>query len=205
MDYGGSTGYGRDYRRRLRKSWGIVDVDDVCNGAKYLVERGLADGNRLCIDGGSAGGYTTLSALAFRDVFRAGTSLYGVADLTALAGDTHKFESRYLDGLVGAYPEDEKIYKERSPIESVDTLSCPILLLQGAEDKVVPPNQAVMMHEALLKKGIPTCLKMYEGEQHGFRKAENIEDALDSELAFYGKVFAIKDIPGAIELDVDNL
>ena len=205
VDYGGSTGYGRDYRRRLRKSWGIVDVDDVCNGARYLVERGLADGDRLCIDGGSAGGYTTLSALAFRDVFKAGTSLYGVADLTALAGDTHKFESRYLDGLVGAYPEDEGIYRERSPIESVDTLSCPILLLQGAEDKVVPPNQAVMMHEALLKKGIPTCLKMYEGEQHGFRKAENIEDALDSELAFYGKVFGIKDIPGAIELKVDNL
>ncbi|KAL3821952.1 hypothetical protein ACHAXA_004440 [Cyclostephanos tholiformis] len=205
VDYGGSTGYGREYRRRLRKSWGIVDVDDVCNGAKYLVERGLADGDRLCIDGGSAGGYTTLSALAFRDVFRAGTSLYGVADLTALAGDTHKFESRYLDGLVGAYPEDERIYRDRSPIESVDTLSCPILLLQGAEDKVVPPNQAVMMHEALLKKGIPTCLKIYDGEQHGFRKAEHIEDAIDSELAFYGKVFGIEDIPGAIELEVDNL
>mmetsp|Transcript_40263 Transcript_40263/g.85760 ORF Transcript_40263/g.85760 Transcript_40263/m.85760 type:complete len:715 (-) Transcript_40263:131-2275(-) len=205
VDYGGSTGYGRDYRRRLRKSWGIVDIDDVCNGAKFLVEEGLADGERLCIDGGSAGGYTTLGALAFRDVFKAGTSLYGVADLTALAGDTHKFESRYLDGLVGAYPEEEKVYKKRSPIESVDTLNCPILLLQGAEDKVVPPNQAEMMHEALLKKGIPTCLKMYEGEQHGFRQAKNIEDALDSELAFYGKVFGIKDIPGAIELEVDNM
>mmetsp|Transcript_8013 Transcript_8013/g.14117 ORF Transcript_8013/g.14117 Transcript_8013/m.14117 type:complete len:705 (+) Transcript_8013:43-2157(+) len=205
VDYGGSTGYGRDYRRRLRKSWGIVDIDDVCNGAKFLVKEGLADGERLCIDGGSAGGYTTLGALAFKDVFKAGTSLYGVADLTALAGDTHKFESRYLDGLVGLYPEEEELYKERSPIESVDTLSCPILLLQGAEDKVVPPNQAEMMHAALLKKGIPTCLKMYEGEQHGFRKAENIEDALDSELAFYGKVFGIKDIPGAIELKIDNM
>mmetsp|Transcript_8014 Transcript_8014/g.14122 ORF Transcript_8014/g.14122 Transcript_8014/m.14122 type:complete len:701 (+) Transcript_8014:70-2172(+) len=205
VDYGGSTGYGRDYRRRLRKSWGIVDIDDVCNGAKYLVKEGLADGDRLCIDGGSAGGYTTLGALAFRDVFKAGTSLYGIGDLTALAGDTHKFESRYLDGLVGLYPEEEELYKERSPIESVDTLSCPILLLQGAEDKVVPPNQAEMMHAALLKKGIPTCLKMYEGEQHGFRKAENIEDALDSELAFYGKVFGIKDIPGAIELKIDNM
>ncbi len=204
VDYGGSTGYGREYRRRLRNAWGIVDIDDVCNGAQYLVKHGLADGNRLCIDGGSAGGYTTLGALAFRDVFRAGCSLYGVADLTALAGDTHKFESRYLDGLVGKYPEEEAIYKERSPIESVDTLSCPILLLQGDEDKIVPPNQAEMMHAALLKKGIPTCLKIYQGEQHGFRKAENIEDALDSELAFYGRVFGI-DVPGAVELKIDNL
>lgn len=182
-----------------------MDIDDVCAGAQYLVKEGLADGERLCIDGGSAGGYTTLGALAFKDVFKAGTSLYGIGDLTALAGDTHKFESRYLDGLIGAYPEEEKLYKERSPIESVDTLSCPILLLQGVEDKVVPPNQAQMMHDALLKKGLPTCLKMYEGEQHGFRKAENIEDALDSELAFYGKVFGINDIPGAIDLQVDNM
>ena len=130
--------------------------------------------------------------------------MYGVADLAALAGDTHKFESRYLDGLVGPYPEDEAIYKERSPIESVDTLSCPILLLQGDEDKIVPPNQAEMMHEALLKKGIPTCLKIYEGEQHGFRQAKNIEDAFDSELAFYGRVFDIT-IPEAIDLKIDNL
>lgn len=204
VDYGGSTGYGREYRRRLRKSWGIVDIDDVCAGAQYLVKEGLADGDRLCIDGGSAGGYTTLGALAFRDVFKAGCSLYGIGDLTALAGDTHKFESRYLDGLVGPYPQDEAIYKERSPIESVDTLSCPILILQGEEDKIVPPNQARMMHEALLKKNIPTCLKIYEGEQHGFRKAENIEDALDSELAFYGKVYGI-DIPGAVDIKIDNM
>jgi len=204
VDYGGSTGYGRDYRRRLRKSWGIVDIDDVCAGAKYLVSKGLADGDRLCIDGGSAGGYTTLGALAFKDVFTAGCSLYGVGDLTALAGDTHKFESRYLDGLVGPYPEEEDLYKTRSPIESTDTLSCPILLLQGSEDKIVPPNQAEMMHKALLEKGIPTCLKIYEGEQHGFRKAENIEDALDSELAFYGKVYGIE-IPDAVELKVDNM
>ena len=204
VDYGGSTGYGRDYRRRLRKSWGIVDIDDVCAGAQYLVQQGLADGKRLCIDGGSAGGYTTLGALAFRDVFSAGCSLYGIGDLTALAGDTHKFESRYLDGLVGPYPEDEAIYKKRSPIESVDTLSCPILILQGEEDKIVPPNQARMMHEALLKKGIPTCLKIYEGEQHGFRQAKNIEDALDSELAFYGKVFGI-DVPDAVDIKIDNM
>lgn len=204
VDYSGSTGYGRDYRRRLRKSWGIVDTDDVCAGAEYLVAQGMADPNRLCIDGGSAGGFTTLGALAFRDVFRAGCSLYGIGDLTALAGDTHKFESRYLDGLVGEYPKDGAIYKKRSPIESVDTLSCPILILQGEEDKIVPPNQARMMHEALLKKGIPTCLKIYEGEQHGFRQAENIEDALNSELAFYGRVYGI-DIPGAIDINIDNM
>ncbi|VEU44427.1 unnamed protein product [Pseudo-nitzschia multistriata] len=204
VDYGGSTGYGRDYRRRLRGSWGIVDIDDVCNGAEHLVNEGLADGDRLCIDGGSAGGYTTLGALAFRDVFKAGCSLYGIGDLTALAADTHKFESRYLDGLIGRYPEDEAVYKERSPIESVDKLSCPILLLQGEEDKVVPPNQAEMMYEALKQKGIPACLKIYEGEQHGFRKAENIEDALDSELSFFGKVFGI-DVPDSISLQVDNM
>jgi len=133
-----------------------------------------------------------------------GSSLYGVADLTALAADTHKFESRYLDGLIGKYPEDKEIYETRSPICSVDTLSCPILLLQGDEDKIVPPNQAEKMHEALLSKGIPTCLKIYVGEQHGFRKSENIEDALDSELSFYGKVFGI-DVPGAIGMTIDNL
>ena len=205
VDYGGSTGYGRDYRRRLRKSWGIVDIDDVCNGAKYCVKEGLADEDRLCIDGGSAGGYTTLGALAFRDVFKAGCSLYGIGDLTALAGDTHKFESRYLDGLVGLFPVEEALYKKRSPIESVDTLSCPILLLQGAEDKVVPPNQAQMMHDAVVKKGLPSCIKIYEGEQHGFRQAKNIEDALDTELTFYSRVFGIEDVPGAIDIKIDNM
>jgi len=205
VNYGGSTGYGRDYRRRLRGTWGIVDVDDVCAGAQYLVEQGLADANRLCIDGGSAGGFTTLAALAFREVFTAGCSMYGVADLTALAGDTHKFESRYLDGLVGLYPKDEAIYKERSPIESIDTLDCPILLLQGDEDKIVPPNQSEMMHGALLEKGIMTCLKMYEGEQHGFRKAENIQDALDSELSFFRQVFGIDLGDSEFELKIDNM
>ena len=189
VDYGGSTGYGRDYRRRLRGSWGIVDIDDVCAGAAFLVEQGLADPARLAIDGGSAGGYTTLGALAFKNIFTAGCSLYGVADLGALAEDTHKFESRYLDGLVGRYPEDKAVYDARAPINAVDQLSCPILLLQGDEDKIVPPNQAELMHAALLKKGLPCALKMYEGEQHGFRKAENIEDSLNSELYFYSKVF----------------
>jgi dipeptidyl aminopeptidase/acylaminoacyl peptidase len=189
VDYGGSTGYGRAYRRRLRGNWGIVDIDDVCAGAEYLVEQGLADPKRLAIDGGSAGGYTTLGALAFRDVFTAGCSLFGVADCSALAADTHKFESRYLDGLIGAWPADKDLYESRAPINSVETLNCPILLLQGDEDKIVPPNQAESMHAALLKKKIPTALKMYKGEQHGFRKAENIEDALNSELYFYSQVF----------------
>jgi len=205
VDYSGSTGYGKDYRRRLRRRWGVADVDDVCAGAAFLAQRGLADPQRSCIDGRSAGGFTVLGALTFRDVFRAGTSSYGIGDLTALAGDTHKFESRYLDGLVGRYPEEEELYRERSPIEHVEKLSCPVLILQGEEDRVVPPNQARKMHEALLTKGIPTCLKVYEGEQHGFRKAENIEDALDRELAFYGKVFGMEGIPGVMEIEVDNL
>lgn len=192
VDYGGSTGYGREYRRRLRGNWGIVDIDDVCAGAQHLVNQKLADPERLAIDGGSAGGYTTLGALAFKDVFTAGCSLYGVADISALAKDTHKFESRYLDGLIGAYPADAKLYEERAPINSIDTLSCPILLLQGDEDKIVPPNQAESMHAALLEKKIPTALKIYKGEQHGFRKAENIEDALNSEFYFYSKVFGFK-------------
>ena len=207
VDYGGSTGYGREYRRRLRGAWGIVDIDDVCAGAQHLVKQGLADAKRLAIDGGSAGGYTTLGALAFRDVFTAGCSLYGVADLSALASDTHKFESRYLDGLVGKYPEDEAIYTERAPINSVETLDCPILLLQGDEDKIVPPNQAELMHAALLEKKVPTALKIYKGEQHGFRKSENIEDALNSELYFFSKVFgfdvsADRDI---VPFPIDNL
>ena len=206
VDYGGSTGYGREYRRRLRGSWGIVDIDDVCAGAQYLVSRGLADPKRLCIDGGSAGGYTTLGALAFKDVFTAGTSLYGVADLATLAGDTHKFESRYLDGLVGRYPEEKELYAKRAPINSVETLSCPILLLQGDEDKIVPPNQAELMHKALLEKGIPTALKMYVGEQHGFRKAENIEDALNSEYYFYSRVFGFECAgDDVIPFTIDNL
>lgn len=142
VDYRGSTGYGREYRERLAGCWGVADVDDVCAGAEYLVKRGLADPKRLAIDGGSAGGYTTLAALTFRSVFTAGCSLYGVADLAALAADTHKFESRYLDGLVGRYPEDKAVYEERSPICHTDRLALPILLLQGAEDKIVPPNRA---------------------------------------------------------------
>ena len=189
VNYGGSTGYGRAYRERLKGNWGIVDVDDCANGAQYLVAQGKVDGDRLCIDGGSAGGYTTLAALAFRDVFKAGASFYGVSDLEALARDTHKFESRYLDGLIGKYPEEQSIYVARSPIHAIDRLSCPIIFFQGDEDKIVPPNQAEMMVDALKAKGLPVAYVLYEGEQHGFRKAENIKRTLDGELYFYSKVF----------------
>ena len=154
---------------------------------------------------GSAGGFTTLGALAFKDVFQAGCSLFGVADCSALAADTHKFESRYLDGLIGAYPEMKATYDARSAIYSTDTLNCPVLLLQGDEDKIVPPNQAEAMYAALKEKGIPTALKMYEGEQHGFRKAENIEDSLDSELYFFSRVFGFKAAGDIPTYAIDNL
>ncbi|WP_448597435.1 S9 family peptidase [Thermoleptolyngbya sp.] len=189
VNYGGSTGYGRDYRERLKGNWGIVDVDDCVNGARYLAEQGLVDGDRLCIDGGSAGGYTTLAALAFRDVFKAGASYYGVSDLEALAKDTHKFESRYLDGLIGPYPARRDLYIERSPIHAIDRLNCPLIFFQGDEDKIVPPNQAERMVNALQAKGLPVAYVLFHGEQHGFRKAENIKRALDGELYFYARVF----------------
>ncbi|MER3432124.1 MAG: peptidase [Leptolyngbya sp. ERB_1_1] len=189
VNYGGSTGYGRAYRERLKGTWGIVDVDDCTNGAKYLAQQGKVDGDRLVIAGGSAGGYTTLCALTFRDTFKAGASYYGVSDLKALAEDTHKFESRYLDGLIGAYPERSDLYDQRSPISAVDRLSCPVIFFQGDEDKIVPPNQAEMMVEALKQKGLPVAYVLFEGEQHGFRKAENIKRALDGEFYFYSRVF----------------
>ena len=192
VNYGGSTGYGTEYRRRLNGQWGVVDVDDCVNGARYLVERGEADGNRLIIRGGSAGGYTTLAALTFRDVFRAGASYYGISDIELLEQDCHKFESRYNDSLVGPYPERKDLYWERSPIHFTERLSCPIILFQGLEDKVVPPNQAEMMYDAALKKGLPVAYVAFEGEQHGFRKAENIKRSLDGELYFYSKIFGFE-------------
>jgi dipeptidyl aminopeptidase/acylaminoacyl peptidase len=192
VDYGGSTGYGRAYRRRLEGAWGIVDVDDCVAAAQALVAEGEADPDRLAIRGGSAGGFTTLAALTFRDVFRAGASHYGVADLAALARDTHKFESRYLDGLVGAWPADEAVYEERSPIRHTEQLSCPIILLQGLEDEIVPPAQAEMMVAALAEKGIPHAYLAFEGEQHGFRRAETIVAALNAELYFYSRVFGFE-------------
>jgi dipeptidyl aminopeptidase/acylaminoacyl peptidase len=189
VNYGGSTGYGRAYRDRLKGTWGIVDVEDCINGAKFLVEQDKADGDRLVIAGGSAGGYTTLCALTFHHTFKAGASYYGVSDLKALATDTHKFESRYLDGLIGPYPARQDLYDARSPINAVAQLACPVIFLQGDEDKIVPPNQAEMMVEAIKAKGLPVAYVLFAGEQHGFRKAENIKRALDSEFYFYSRVF----------------
>jgi dipeptidyl aminopeptidase/acylaminoacyl peptidase len=205
VNYGGSTGYGREYRQRLNGKWGVVDIDDCVNGANYLVERGLADGERLIIRGGSAGGYTTLGALTFRNVFNAGASYYGVSDLEALAVDTHKFESRYLDSMVGPYPGQKDLYIERSPIHHVKDLNTPLIFFQGLEDKVVPPNQAEMMVEALKKKGVPVAYVPFEGEQHGFRQAKNQQRALEAELYFYGKIFGFEPAGDITPVDIMNL
>ncbi|MBD1937960.1 S9 family peptidase [Microcoleus sp. FACHB-68] len=205
VNYGGSTGYGREYRQRLEKMWGVVDVDDCANGARYLAEQGLVDGERLTIAGGSAGGYTTLCALVFHDTFKAGASYYGVSDLEVLARDTHKFEARYLDRLIGPYPEQQDLYKQRSPIHYTDRLSCPVIFFQGKEDKVVPPNQAEMMVEALKAKGLPVAYVLFEGEQHGFRRAESIKRALDGEFYFYSRVFGFKPAEDLEPVLIENL
>ena len=192
VNYGGSSGYGRAYRQRLDEQWGIVDVDDCVNCARYLIERGEVDGERAAIRGGSAGGYTTLAVLTFRRLFKAGASYYGVSDLEALAKDTHKFESRYLDRIVGPYPDRRDLYLERSPINFVDRLSCPVIFFQGNEDRVVPPSQAEVMVNALRQKGVPVAYILFEGEQHGFRRAQNIKRALDAELYFYSRIFGFE-------------
>ena len=192
VNYGGSTGFGREYRERLKLNWGIVDVEDCVNGAKFLAERGLVDAKRVVISGGSAGGYTTLAALAFRDFFQGGASYYGVSDAAALARDTHKFESRYLDWLIGPYPQEEARYRERSPLYHADRLSKPVIFFQGSEDAVVPPNQTEVMVEALRRNGNAVGYFLFSGEQHGFRQAANIKRCLDAELAFYAvEVFRI--------------
>jgi dipeptidyl aminopeptidase/acylaminoacyl peptidase len=205
VNYGGSSGYGREYRERLKGKWGIVDVDDCVNGARYLVAHGEVDGNRLAIRGGSAGGYTTLCALTFRDTFKAGASHYGISDLEALARDTHKFESRYLDSLIGPYPDRRDLYVERSPIHFVDRLNCPMILFQGLEDKVVPPNQAEKMVNAVRNKKLPVAYLTFEGEQHGFRKAENIKRVLEAELYFYSKVFGFELTDPVEPVKIENL
>jgi dipeptidyl aminopeptidase/acylaminoacyl peptidase len=205
VNYGGSTGYGREYRQRLNGEWGLVDVDDCVNGAKHLIEQGEVDGARCVITGGSAGGYTTLNALTFRDTFRAGASHFGISDLTVFVGDTHKFESRYLDRLVGPYPERADLYFERSSINFTDRLSCPLIFFQGLEDKIVPPNQAELMVEALRRKHLPVAYVAFEGEQHGFRKAENIKRALDGELYFYSRVFGFELADRVEPVEIENL
>jgi dipeptidyl aminopeptidase/acylaminoacyl peptidase len=185
VNYGGSSGYGREYRNRLRGQWGVVDVDDCVNGARSLAEAGRVDAARVMITGGSAGGYTTLCALTFRDFFQAGGSHYGVSDLEALARDTHKFESRYLDRLIGPYPQRRDLYQARSPINHAERLAAPIIFFQGDEDRIVPPDQTEKMVAAIRAKGLPVAYLLFAGEQHGFRKAENIKRALDAELYFY--------------------
>ena len=205
VNYGGSIGYGREYRQRLDGKWGIVDVDDCVNAAKYLVRQGRVDGERLVITGSSAGGYTTLAALTFRNTFKAGASYYGVSDLEVLAKDTHKFESRYLDRLVGKYPEEKAIYQERSPIHYPEQLDCPVIFFQGLKDKVVPPNQAEMMFQAIKHKGLPVAYILFEEEGHGFRIAENIKQALDSEFYFYAQIFGFQPADSLKPVEIINL
>ena len=205
VNYGGSSGYGRAYRDRLKGQWGVVDVDDCVSGAQFLVAQGVVDGKRLAITGGSAGGYTTLCALTFRDVFKAGASHCGISDLEALARDTHKFESRYEEGLVGPYPARRELYRARSPVHFTDRLSCPVIFFQGLEDKVVPPNQAEAMVAALRAKGLPVAYVPFAGEQHGFRRAENIKRTLDGELYFYSRVFGFALAEPAEPVEIDNL
>lgn len=205
VNYGGSTGYGRAYRERLNGQWGVVDVDDCVNGARYLAAHGQVDGNRMMITGGSAGGYTTLCALTFRDAFKAGASHFGVSDAEALAKDTHKFESRYLDNLIGPYPARRDLYVQRSPIHFAHQISAPIILLQGLDDPIVPPNQSEAMFIAVRNKGLPTAYVTFEGEQHGFRKAENIKRALEAELYFYSKVFGFELADQIEPIAIENL
>ncbi|MGE5137836.1 MAG: S9 family peptidase [Rudaea sp.] len=205
VNYGGSTGYGREYRQRLNGQWGVVDVDDCVNAARFLVDRGVVDGERLAIRGGSAGGYTTLCAITFRDVFKAGASHFGIGDLEIFVHDTHKFESRYLDSLVGPFPERRDLYVERSAIHHLDRLDCALILFQGLEDKIVPPNQAEMMYDAVKAKGLPVAYLPFEGEQHGFRQGKNIKRSLEGELYFYSRVFGFEPAEPVEPVKIENL
>jgi dipeptidyl aminopeptidase/acylaminoacyl peptidase len=205
VDYGGSSGYGRAYRKLLDGQWGVVDVEDVIAAARYLADAGRVDAARIAIHGGSAGGFTVLAALSQSDVFSAGGDFYGVADLEALARDTHKFESRYLDGLIGPWPEAKALYDARSPINHLDRFATPLLILQGAEDPIVPPNQAHMIRDALQARGVPVACIEFEGEGHGFRRAENIIHAKEAELYFYGRVFGFEPADAIEALEIANL
>ena len=205
VNYGGSTGYGTAYRRRLNGNWGIVDVDDCINGARFLIDRGDIDPQRCAITGGSAGGWTTLCALTFRDFFAAGASHFGVSDATALATDTHKFESRYLDSLIGPYPERTDLYDERSPIHHTDLLNCPVAFFQGLDDEIVPPDQSERMANALRERGLPVAYATFEGEQHGFRRASSIKAALEGEFYFYSRIFGFQVADEIEPLSIENL
>ncbi len=205
VNYGGSIGYGRAYRERLRDQWGIVDVDDAINAAQYLIGQGLADPKRVAIRGGSAGGYSTLRAVTWKNFFAAGASFFGIGDLETMIRDTHKFESRYLDSLIGEYPAEQARYIDRSPVHTADQISCPVLLLQGLEDKVVPPNQAEDMIAAMEKTGTPYAYIGFEGEGHGFRRGENITRSAEAELSFYAQVFHFEPADEIEPLEIVNL
>jgi dipeptidyl aminopeptidase/acylaminoacyl peptidase len=205
VNYGGSSGFGREYRQRLHHQWGVVDVADCINAARYLVDRGFNDGNRVAITGGSAGGYTVLRALTSTDFFKAGASHFGISDLEVFHLDTHKFESMYDQNLIGPWPEARDVYRERSAIHAVDRIKVPVILFQGLEDKVVPPNQAELIVAALKHKQLPVAYVAFEGEQHGFRIGKNIKRSIDGELYFYARVFGF-DLPDRLEpVEIDNL
>ncbi|MGB0712703.1 MAG: S9 family peptidase, partial [Gammaproteobacteria bacterium] len=205
MNYRGSTGYGRRYHEKLYGQWGEVDVDDCVNAVLWLAGDNKVDPKRAAIRGGSAGGYTVLAALAFRRFFAAGASHYGIGDLEILVRDTHKFEARYLDQLIGPYPERKNLYKARSPLNSAHKLEAPVIFFQGLDDKVVPPNQAESMVNALKAKGVPVAYMSFEGEGHGFRKADTIERVLESELYFYGRIFGFLPADTLQSVEIMNL
>ena len=204
VNYRGSAGYGRKYRDALKGNWGVYDTDDCIAAVDFLSNRGLVDSSRVAIKGGSAGGYTTINALTFHKRFAVGATYYGIADLSVFIDDTHKFESRYLDSLIGKYPEEKEKYYNRSAINFTDQLSCPMIIFQGTEDKIVPPSQAEIMAQGLRDKKIPFSLIMYEGEQHGFRKSENIKSSLESELFFYSKVLKFTAFDKLNNIKIEN-
>jgi len=204
VNYAGSSNFGRQYRQRLTLNWGLVDIEDCQHATTFAIQKGWVDGKRMAITGGSAGGFTALSALTFTDTFATGASHFGISNLEALLKDTHKFESRYLDRIVGPYPAYKKVYESRSPLNSVDKLNRPIIFFQGLDDKVVPPSQTEAIVEELRKRKVPFCYIAFEGEQHGFRKAENIKRTLDAELLFYSKVFGFT-LPETLqEIEIEN-
>ncbi|HET9438249.1 MAG TPA: prolyl oligopeptidase family serine peptidase, partial [Gaiellaceae bacterium] len=206
VNYGGSTGYGRAYRERLNGQWGVVDLQDCVNAARWLVDRGDADRERLLITGGSAGGYTTICALTFTQAFAAGATYFGIADLEQFGGgETHKFELQYEHTLVGPYPERADVYRERSPIHFVDRIRTPMLVLQGADDKIVPPSQAELIVAALRERGIPHAYLLFEGEGHGFRQAENIVRSLEAELSFYAQILGFEPGDPITKLAIEHL
>jgi dipeptidyl aminopeptidase/acylaminoacyl peptidase len=205
VNYGGSSGFGREYRQELDGQWGVVDVEDVIAAVRFVGETKRADPSRVAISGGSAGGYTVLAALSTSDVFKAGADYYGISDMTVLARDTHKFESRYLDTLIGPLPEAQSVYDSRSPLHHLDGFKAPLIVFQGADDAVVPPNQSALIVEALRSRGIPLAYELFAGEGHGFRKPENIVRSLQSELSFYGQVFGFTPADKLPPLTIEHL